>query len=159
MEALSLGQDGAQGRDEGDSEAATTEENPDEPSSTNVDTAASGKATYFFRIMPRSDHANAREEEMAGELGNFIKTINRCMIDINFRREPIFLSDDELDSPKYAQYRFAVAKIPSLRTLRNLFIGRVIHSSFDQWKNDITNLLEFIINSKHDNEKWKKGAN
>jgi hypothetical protein len=81
------------------------------------------------------------------------------MIDINFRREPIFLSDDELDSPKYAQYRFAVAKIPSLRTLRNLFIGRVIHSSFDQWKNDITNLLEFNINSKHDNEKWKKGAN
>ena len=75
------------------------------------------------------------------------------MIDINFRREPIYLSDDSLDSPKYTQYRFAVAKIQSLRILRSLSIGRVIHSSFDQWKNDITNLLDLNNNIKDDSAK------
>ena len=80
------------------------------------------------------------------------------MIDINFRREPIYLSDDSLDSPKYTQYRFAVAKIPSLLVLRNLFIGRVIHSSYDQWKTDITDLLDFNAKSKDDSAKWNRGA-
>jgi hypothetical protein len=80
------------------------------------------------------------------------------MIDINFRREPIFLPENTLDNPKYVQYRFAVAKMPSLKTLRTLFIGRVIHSSIDQWKNDVTSLLEFNNKSKDDNEKWKNGV-
>ena len=75
------------------------------------------------------------------------------MIDINFRREPIYLSEDSLDSPKYTQYRFAVAKIPGLRILRSLFIGRVIHSSFDQWKNDATNLLDLNANIEDDSAK------
>jgi hypothetical protein len=42
--------------------------------------------------------------------------------------------------------------------LRNLFIGRVIHSSVDQWKSDVTSLLEFNNKSRDDNEKWKKGV-
>ena len=78
------------------------------------------------------------------------------MIDINFRREPIYLSDDSLDSPKYTQYRFAVATIPLLRILRSLFIGRVIHSSFDQWKNDVTDLLDLNAYIKDDSAKWNK---
>jgi hypothetical protein len=80
------------------------------------------------------------------------------MIDINFRREPIYLPEDRLDNPKYVQYRFAVVKMPSLKTLRTLFIGRIIHSSFDQWKSDVTSLLDFNNKSKDDNEKWKKGV-
>lgn len=135
LEAFSASQDN-------ETETVSTEENADQRGTTNGETAASGKATYLFRIQPKPNYALANEEEMTSELENFIKTINLCMIDINFRREPIFLSDDELDNPQYAQYRFAVAKIPSLRTLRNLFIGRVIHSSFDHWRSDITNLLE-----------------
>ena len=127
---------------------ASNQEDTEEKSSN-----ASGKATYFFRLLSGQAYAQANDEELKIELNNFIKNINRCMIDINFRREPIYLSDDSLDSPKYTQYRFAVAKIPSLRILRSLFIGRVIHSSFDQWKNDITNLLDLNTSIKDDSAK------
>ena len=119
---------------------------------------SSGKATYFFRILSRQTYTQTSDEGLKPELDSFFKNVNRCMIDINFRREPIYLSDDTLDNPKYAQYRFAVAKIPSLQALRNLFIGRVIHASFEQWKNDVTDLLDFNAKSNDDSQKWKKGA-
>ena len=80
------------------------------------------------------------------------------MIDINFRREPIFLTETQLENPKFTQYRYAIAKIPGLaETLRSLFIGRVIHSSLDQWKGNVANLLTFNNKSLDDNEKWSKG--
>jgi hypothetical protein len=158
LEAFSASQDNAQDQEEGETEVASPEENTGEQGANGGETFASGKATYFFRMKPRRDYVLAKEEEMNRELENFINNVNRCMIDTNFRREPIFLPEDRLDNPKYVQYRFAVAKMPSLRTLRNLFIGKVIHSSFDQWKNDVISLLEFNNKSKDDNEKWKKGA-
>ena len=95
---------------------------------------------------------------MPKKLDSFIKNINRSMIEINFRREPIYFSDDQLESPEYTQYRFAIAKIPSLKTLRDQFIGRVIHSSKDQWKTDVTSLLAFNTKSIDDSEKWSKGG-
>jgi hypothetical protein len=80
------------------------------------------------------------------------------MIDINFRRDVIHLPDDKFENPRYVQYRFAVAKIPSLTMLRNQFIGRVVHSSFDQWKSDVTSLLVFNAKNEDDSAKWKKGV-
>ena len=136
-----------------DTAMASNQENAEEKGST-----SSGKATYFFRLLNRHAFTQASDEELKIELDNFIRNINRCMIEINFRREPIYLSDDSLDSPKYTQYRFAVAKIPLLRVLRNLFIGRVIHSSFNQWKTDVTDLLDLNANTKDDSVKWNKGA-
>ncbi|MGD0643825.1 MAG: hypothetical protein ABSA75_02855 [Candidatus Bathyarchaeia archaeon] len=136
-----------------DSTEASNEDDTEEKGST-----SSGKATYFFRILSRQAYAQTGDAELKIELDNFIRNINRCMIEINFRREPIYLSDDTLDSPKYNQYRFAVTKIPSLKVLRNLFIGRVIHSSFDQWKKDVTDLLDFNSNINDDSKKWTKGA-
>jgi hypothetical protein len=114
-------------------------------------------ATYFFRTMGRKEYAQAIDEDLARELENFTNNINRCMIDINFRREPIILSEDQLKSARYIQYWFATAKMPSLNTLRRLFIGRVIHSSPEQWKNNVTSLLAFNAKSLDDTEKWKKG--
>ena len=128
------------------------EQNPSED-----ETPATVGATYFFRIKGRKEYAQAKDEELTRELEDFIKNINRAMIEINFRREPIFLSEDQLDSIKYVQYRFAIARIPSLRVLRSLFIGRVIHSSPEQWKSDVTSLLAFNAKSLDDEEKWKKG--
>ena len=114
-------------------------------------------ATYFFRTMGRKEYAQTKDEDLIIELENFIKNINRAMIDVNFRREPIFLSEEQLDSTKYVQYRFAIARMPSLRMLRSLFIGRVIHSSPEQWKSNVTSLLAFNTKSLDDTEKWKKG--
>lgn len=118
-----------------------------------------GRATYFFRLTNRKEYPQFGDlVNLHGEYDLFVKTINRCMIDINFRREPIYLSDERLDDPKFAMYRYAVRRLPSLRTLRNLFIGRVIHSSPEQWREDVTDLLKFNVSTVDDSRKWRKGA-
>jgi hypothetical protein len=118
----------------------------------------SGKATYFFRIVSRKDYPNFKNiEELHQQVDNLIKKMNRCMLAINFRREPIYLPDEKLEEPQYQKYKFAIAKIPELQILRKLFIGRVIHSSPEQWKQDVMDLLNFNLNSLNDGEKWIKG--
>jgi hypothetical protein len=124
----------------------------DKQQSENNTTATTG-ATYIFQIMENKEYSQAKDEELIGKLEDFIKSINRAMIDINFRREPIYLSDDQLDSTKYVQYRFAIQNIPTLRLLRSLFISRVIHSSPEQWKSDISSLLANTTKSLGDKEK------
>jgi len=118
--------------------------------------AATG-ATYFFKATERKEYAQTKDEDLTEELNIFIKNINRSMIEINFRREPIYLTENQLQSTQYTQYRFAIAKIPSLKTLRDQFVGRVIHTSQEQWKTDVTSLLAFNNKSIDDNEKWSKG--
>lgn len=120
----------------------------------------SGKATYFFKIVSRKDYPKFKKlEELDKKVDEFVKTMNRCMLAINFRREPIYLPDEKLDEPKYLKYKFAVQKIPSLQTLRSLFTGRVIHSSPEQWKQDVMDLLKFNVGTLDDNAKWRKGEN
>lgn len=116
-----------------------------------------GKATYFFRLVSRKDYPNFKGiEELHQKWDHLMKKINRSMLDINFRREPIYLSDEKLKDPQYIRYRFAVQNLPSLQTLRDLFIGRVIHSTFEQWKTDVMDLLRFNIESSEDSEKWER---
>jgi hypothetical protein len=116
-----------------------------------------GRATYFFRIVSRNDYPEYKNiEDLHREFDDLTKKISRCMIDINFRREPIYLPDERLDEPKYLKYKFAVLRSPSLRILRTRFIGRVIHSSPEQWKKDVTDLLKFNVSAKDDSVRWKK---
>jgi hypothetical protein len=110
-------------------------------------------ATYLFKIMDQKEYTQANAEELTRKLEDFTKSINRAMIDINFRREPIYLSEDQLNSTKYVQYRFAIQNIPSLRLLRSLFIARVIHSSPEQWKSNISSLLTNTNKSFDNKEK------
>jgi hypothetical protein len=106
----------------------------------------------------RKDYPNFKNiEELHQQVDNLIKKMNRCMLAINFRREPIYLPDEKLEEPQYQKYKFAIAKIPELQILRKLFIGRVIHSSPEQWKQDVMDLLNFNLNSLNDGEKWIKG--
>jgi len=121
--------------------------------------AGEGKATYFFRIMPRQDYRSSRDFSLVlHETDRSIRTINRCMIEINFRREPIYLSDERLQEAAYVKYIFAVRKLQSLRFLRERFIGRVVHASPEQWKQDVLDLLKFNTEADYDNQKWKKEA-
>ncbi|HKZ61246.1 MAG TPA: hypothetical protein VJZ68_02350 [Nitrososphaera sp.] len=128
---------------------------PDEDSAT----ATGGNATYFFRIVGRKDYAElvGKMKELDAKVDSMISRMNELMLDINFRREPIFLSDEALRTdPKYARYNFAASKIPSLRDLRQRFIGRIIHSSPEQWKSDVLALLSFNQSTIDDNAKWEK---
>ena len=158
IEAFETQDNAGENKKQRSSENVVTE--TEEETSQNLDEGkkpAAAGATYFFRTMGRREYAQTKDEELIIELENFAKSINRAMIDVNFRREPIFLSADQLDSTKYVQYRFAIARMPSLRMLRSLFIGRVIHSSPEQWKSNVASLLAFNTKSLDDNEKWKKG--
>jgi len=156
LEAFSTNpSDGQEAETEPDDTEAEKEAN--EKSADGTEPATGGMATYFFRVLGRSDYLKA-QADLTVELESFMKNMNRCMIDVNFRREVIYLPDEKLDNPKYVQYRFAVANMPSLRMLRNQFIGRVVHSSFDQWKSDVASLLDFNAKSEDDSAKWKKGA-
>ncbi|HKU49905.1 MAG TPA: hypothetical protein VJP79_08145 [Nitrososphaera sp.] len=118
---------------------------------------AGGKATYFFRAMDRKDYPASNIEALNSSADSMISEINQFMLDINFRREPIMLSDEQLQEPKYARYRYAIQKIPSLAHLRKVFIGRVIHSSLDQWKSDVAELLKFNVLATQEDARWKKG--
>ena len=117
-----------------------------------------GKATYFFKILPRQDFdGSMTEEAMDEQTDSALTAINRCMRAINFRRQPIFLSDAKLEEPEYEKYKFAVRKIPGLRFLRGSFIGRVLHVDDTQWKDDVRALLKFNTSSKSDGARWIKG--
>lgn len=84
----------------------------------------SASATYVF------DMGDARWEA-------FLPAFNESMLAVNFRREPIYMSDETLASDKHEPYRNAIVRCPSLRILRSQFLGRVTHSGFDAWKRSL----------------------
>jgi hypothetical protein len=107
-----------------------------------VSSGGGGKATYLFRIATAADYANLRSpEQLDTAADRAIARINRCLQAINFRREPVYLSEEQMSDPRYAKYLFALQRIPELRELRGLFMGRVIHSSPEQWRQHIRALL------------------
>jgi len=146
MEAAEIPGKPKEAEEEGEGTAGTVERNEE----------TTGKATYFFRMVGRREYPAFNNRQLDGNVDELIKVINRCMLDINFRREPIFLPDDRFDEADYVKYRIAVRKIPSLKLLRYLFIGRVIHASPQQWKNDVLELLKFNVATQDDSAKWKK---
>jgi len=113
-----------------------------------------GRATYFFRIVSRKEYAKIKD--INAQIDDLIIKISRALGAINFRREPIYLPEEKLDEPEYVRYRFSMAKIPEIKLMRELFIGRVVHRDDEQWQKDVRNLLEFNIGSKDDKEKWSK---
>ena len=113
-----------------------------------------GRATYFFRIVSRKEYAKIKD--INAQIDDLIIKISRALGAINFRREPIYLPEEKLDEPEYVRYKFSMAKIPEIKLMRELFIGRVVHRDDEQWQKDVRNLLEFNIGSKDDTEKWSK---
>ncbi len=116
-----------------------------------------GRATYFFKIVSRKKYAKIKDRaELGQKTDDLILNISRALRAINFRREPIYLPQEKLEEPEYARYKFSMAKIPEIKIMRELFIGRVVHSNNKQWQEDVKNLLEFNLKSKDDQEKWQK---
>jgi hypothetical protein len=130
------------------------EEEINQPQDEEQEPATTG-ATYFFRETGSEEYSQNKDENLTRNLDSFLKNINLSMIEINFRREPIYLTEKQLDSTEYTQYRFAIAKIPYLKTLREQFVGRVIHASQKQWKTDVNSLLNINAKSLDDKEKMK----
>ncbi|MCL5069972.1 MAG: hypothetical protein M1308_03630, partial [Actinobacteria bacterium] len=118
---------------------------------------SAGKATYFFKILNRTDYSNLQNlKNLESEIDGLIKKINKAMISINFRREPVYIEDDDLYDPKNVKYKFAIAKIPELRELRARFIGRVMHINPKSWKNNIEELLKYNITAPDEKTRFRK---
>jgi len=83
-------------------------------------TRGSGRATYFFRAAPPHEAA--------------IANLTRGLALVNFRREPVYLSDESLEQqPRFHRYVIGARKLPDLRNLRAAFLGRAVHSSLEAW--------------------------
>jgi len=109
-----------------------------------------GRATYFFRIISREEYKETDQAKINSQIDGLISKINRGLTAINFRREPIYLPAGKLEEPEYAKYKFSMAKIPEIKLMRELFIGRVIHRDNEQWQEDVKNLLQFNVSGKDD---------
>jgi hypothetical protein len=80
-----------------------------------------GRATYFFRIDTSQPEAS-------------IAKLTNGLALVNFRREPVYLSDTSLAQQKeFHRYAIGARKLPDLRTLRAAFIGRAMHSDVEKW--------------------------
>jgi len=124
-----------------------------------------GRATYVFRMIDRAEFARQYKSgkkvplSSAGigdKYADFIRKINKCMLAINFRREPVYMTDEQLALDSNISYRYAVNMIPELSWLREIFTGRVIHKDTATWQNDLKEILEFNLNSVDNFSKWQK---
>jgi len=75
-----------------------------------------------------------------GDFDGFAKQLNRALEAINFKREVIRMTDEELKKPENADYYMAAKRTASLQFVRSNFVGRVIHSSPEAWKRKLTEM-------------------
>jgi len=133
--------------DNNDAPVADNDENEDRP----------GLATYFFRISSRREYRQLKDTpDFLKVADDFMTLLNRCLRAVNFRREPIYLSEEKLQEDRYRRYFYSLRRLPGLRLLRQTFIGRVIHGSFEQWQRDVLELLEFNVQAGYDKQVWQK---
>ena len=99
-------------------------------------TSRSGRATYFFRLVPPEQAAQLQDPSKSPELIEAaIRQLNRAIVLLNFRREPIYLPDDSLQiQPRFHRYAIACRKLPELVRLRSSFLGRAIHTTPQAWQ-------------------------
>jgi hypothetical protein len=92
-------------------------------------TSRGGRATYVFRLPPATS---------AAAVSQAIASLNDGLVALNFRREPVYLKADTLESDvRYRHYAIAVRKIPELGVVREAFVGRSIHRSRAAWRKQL----------------------
>jgi len=103
----------------------------------------SGRATYFFRLTDPAQAAQLADPSRgASVVEDSIRRLNRVLAMLNFRRRPIYLSDDELAmSPQFHRYAIAARRLPEVREVRANFLGRALHSSPEAWQTQVESIL------------------
>ena len=109
-------------------------------------TSASGRATYFFRLVPPEQAGLLQDPSRSSAVvQDALQKLNWAIVLLNFRREPIYLPDESLElQPRFHRYAIACRKIPELRRLRSSFLGRALHTSLDAWQ---TQFDAFLVNA------------
>ena len=103
----------------------------------------SGRATYFFRLVEPGEEALLNDSAKAADaVERGIGRITRVLGMVNFRRRPIYLSEDDLTRDEaFHRYAIAARRIPDLRLVRTAFLGRAIHSSFEAWREQVNAIV------------------
>jgi hypothetical protein len=106
-------------------------------------TSRSGRATYFFRLAPPGDAAQLQDPSRAPALIDAaIRQLNRVIVLLNFRREPIYLPEASLEiQPRFRRYAIACRKLPELARLRSSFLGRALHTTPEAWRKQFESYL------------------
>ena len=106
-------------------------------------TSRSGRATYFFRLVPPEQGAELQDAAKSAALVEAaIRQLNRAIVLLDFRREPIYLPDDSLQiQPRFRRYAIACRKLPELVGLRSSFLGRALHTSLPAWQKQFESYL------------------
>ena len=106
-------------------------------------TSRSGRATYFFRLVPPEQGALLQDASKRPALiESAIQQLNRAIVLLNFRREPIYLPDESLQlQPRFRRYAIACRKLPELVRLRASFLGRAIHTTPEAWQKQFESYL------------------
>jgi len=106
-------------------------------------TSRSGRATYFFRLVPPEQATQLQDASTSAALiETAIRQLNRAIVLLNFRREPIYLPDDSLLlQPRFRRYAIACRKLPELVRLRSSFLGRAIHTTPAAWQKEFESYL------------------
>jgi hypothetical protein len=92
-------------------------------------------ATYVFRLTESGPFNSAQWHR-------FLLEFNDSMLSVNFRREPILLSEEALGEAQYETYKNALRRVPALIKLRSLFVGRAVHSGVDAWKKKLESYMQ-----------------
>jgi hypothetical protein len=71
---------------------------------------------------------------------DFSKQLNRALEAIDFKREVIRMTDEELRKPENSDYYMASKRTVSLQFIRSNFVGRVIHNGAENWKRKLTEM-------------------
>ena len=102
-----------------------------------------GRATYFFRLVDAAREADLADPARSlAILKAALRRLDRVLGMLNFRRRPIYLSDDELvRDAKFHRYAIAARRIPELREVRSAFVGRAAHSSLEAWRGQVKAIL------------------
>ncbi len=103
----------------------------------------SGRATYFFRLSQSDDARGlADPATSAATVERGVARITRVLGLVNFRRRPIYLSDEDLTGrAEFHRYAIAARKIADLRAVRAAFLGRAMHNAFDTWCQQVDAIL------------------
>ena len=73
-----------------------------------------------------------------GDFTAFAHRLNRALEAIDFRREVIRLTDEQLRKPENADYFMAAKRTAALQFVRANYVSRIIHSGVDAWKRKLT---------------------
>lgn len=91
---------------------------------------STGRATYVFRVPGGPD---ACEQAMDG--------LNYGLVMVNFRREPIYMSEAQMQKPENAHYLRSVERVLALAELRANFMGRVAHTNPEAWRRGLEEII------------------